>query len=107
MLLPFPLIHLSQDYKVHAVLALKHPIPNKGGHRIEILINKKLEKVDRHLASYIGKLDKNIYQLLASSLLLLRSSRSDLYEKYSEEEIVEFLSYKGDLLSKNKVSQTD
>lgn len=74
---------------------------------IEILINNKLDKVDRHLASYIGKLDKNIYKLLASNLLSLRSNRSDLYEKYSEEEILEFLSYKGDELSKNKVVQTD
>lgn len=74
---------------------------------IEILINKKSDRVDKHLASYIGKLDKNIYQLLASSLLLLRSSRSDLYEKYNEEDILEFLNYKGNLLSKNKVGQTD
>lgn len=93
--------------------ALRKHIQNKSEEEIlvdseiEILINKKLEKVDRHLSSYIGKLDKNIYKLLASNLLSLRSSRPDLYEKYSEEEILEFLCYKGDELSKNKVVQTD
>ena len=31
--------------------------------QIENLMNKKLDKIDKHLASYIGKLDKNIYRI--------------------------------------------
>ena len=65
-----------------------------------------MDKVDKHLASYIGKLDKNIYSLLASSLLMLRSSRPDLYEKYSEREIIEFLDYKGDTMNKEDLKKS-
>ena len=54
--------------------------------QIENLMNKKLDKIDKHLASYIGKLDKNIYRVFSTNLLMLRSIRDDLYEKYSEEQ---------------------
>ena len=69
--------------------------------QIENLMNKKLDKIDKHLASYIGKLDKNIYRVFSTNLLMLRSIRDDLYEKYSEEQLIQFLNHKGDMLNKS------
>lgn len=65
--------------------------------QIENLMNKKLDKIDKHLASYIGKLDKNIYRIFSTNLLMLRSIRDDLYEKYSEEQLIQFLNHKGEI----------
>jgi len=67
---------------------------------IEILINKKLDSIDKHLASYIGKLDKNIYNLLAADVLLIKSTSPELYEKYKESQIIEYLKYKGEIIRK-------
>ncbi|MDU4936125.1 MAG: hypothetical protein E6X43_12525 [Peptostreptococcaceae bacterium] len=69
--------------------------------QIENLMNKKLDKIDKHLASYIGKLDKNIYRVFSTNLLMLRSIRDDLYEKYSEEQLIQFLNHKGEMLNKS------
>ena len=69
--------------------------------QIENLINKNLDKIDKHLASYIGKLDKNIYRVFSTNLLMLRSIRDDLYEKYSEEQLIQFLNHKGEMLNKS------
>lgn len=69
--------------------------------QIENLMNKKLDKIDKHLASYIGKLDKNIYRIFSTNLLMLRSIRDDLYEKYSEEQLIQFLNHKGEMLNKS------
>ena len=69
--------------------------------QIENQMNKKLDKIDKHLASYIGKLDKNIYRVFSTNLLMLRSIRDDLYEKYSEEQLIQFLNHKGEMLNKS------
>ena len=75
--------------------------------QIENLMNKKLDKIDKHLASYIGKLDKNIYRIFSTNLLMLRSIRDDLYEKYSEEQLIQFLNHKGEMLNKGDIIENN
>ena len=75
--------------------------------QIENLMNKKLDKIDKHLASYIGKLDKNIYRVFSTNLLMLRSIRDDLYEKYSEEQLIQFLNHKGEMLNKSEAIENN
>ena len=75
--------------------------------QIENLMNKKLDKIDKHLASYIGKLDKNIYRVFSTNLLMLRSIRDDLYEKYSEEQLIQFLNHKGEMLNKGDIIENN
>ena len=103
---------IAKKYKSQSIAkeyenALKQYIENERQNeilidsQIENLMNKKLDKIDKHLASYIGKLDKNIYRVFSTNLLMLRSIRDDLYEKYSEEQLIQFLNHKGEMLNKS------
>jgi len=73
--------------------------------RIEILINNKMNQLDKHLSSYIGKLDKNIYSILASNVLILQDIKEETFEKYKESQIIDFLKYKGEIYNKADIEK--
>lgn len=40
--------------------------------QIEVLLNKKLENIDKHISSYLGKLDKEMSNLYTTEILILQ-----------------------------------
>lgn len=64
---------------------------------IEILINKKMDKVDKHLSSFLGKIDKSLMNIQATDITLLKKFMEVYTDgKFDEIELLEYMEHKGE-----------
>jgi hypothetical protein len=71
---------------------------------IELIINKKMDKVDKHLSSFIGKIDKSLMNIQATDITLLKKFMEVYTDgKFDEDELLEYMEHKGDKLYKRSL----
>lgn len=63
--------------------------------KIEILINKKMDSIDKHLASMMANISKDINVLYGVDIAMARKLL-DVDRKYSEEELQNYFDKKGE-----------
>lgn len=71
---------------------------------IELLINKKIDKVDKHISSFLGKIDKSLMNIQATDITLLKKFMEVYTDgKFDENELLEYMEHKGDKLYKRSL----
>jgi len=90
--------------------ALKKYIANEYQNQIleetpvELLINKKMDQVDKHLSSFLGKIDKSLMTIQAIDIALLKKFMEFYAEKkFDENELLEYMEHKGEKLYKRSL----
>ena len=73
---------------------------------IELLINKKMDQVDKHLSSFLGKIDKSLMNIQATDITLLKKFMEVYTDgKFDENELLEYMEHKGDKLYKRSLAK--